>query len=984
MFRRHRKQNLFGTAKNKKIENSLFLFNVPLKKRKIVDIIAFGKQGLSIAFKDFIKRCGMRRKEKALSFLLTSALLLSSTAISINAQGAEADVIDGIPTVFVTAFGRMSYDGQSRQAFKTLDEGLSALGEEGGKIVLQGNGTLGNTYTSGTYENLCIEGIGSKASGNCVTVNDSELMLTGNLELYNICLNMLENGVIITNGHKFTAGDGFDSYFKETYVSGGENVVSYPSPVSVAAGDFTEGAEIELYSGTYKNISAGYNGASGSGDVVINIDGVNAGSVIFGASDGMFEMNGNVVLNISGDTDIEVLSGGSGNIKGSIFAVFGGNISVKQYDFKQDLSVSGKKTAVVYDSTEIPDGFFDNNIILSEGRAEPVFDNGELTGVKFYDKNGFLSDKILLNGNEQSSETGIFDIPNGESKVKPISSVEISLNDDAVLVGGYEDGTFRPQNNMTRAEAITVLARLIADENIFKNIVSADYEDVAGDAWYSPYIGLFQQLGYLENLEEDEKIFPDQKITRGEFCELIANMYPIVTTRLNGTKSFPDVYENYRYKSAVELAGFTGIVGGYEDGTFRPDNLVTRAEVVTMINRMIGRIPSESSVTVFSDIEGHWAQSQINAAGNTAEKDGVIMWTKGSINKFDEYMQYRSSLTNTRLKLENEKKLNVAFIGGSITAGSGASDANSTSWRARTVEWFKNTYPDCEINQVNAAIGDSYTKYAVYRMDNDLLKYDYDILFVEYAINDSPWYSAKEDTETIVYFETLIRRVYEHNPKADIVIVYTIDDKISRLPEYFPTAAAQEVIAEYYDIPSVNFGRALADYIAENNLKWEDCFADYVHPNDDGHLYYGAVVTEYLENALKAENCGDTITDRVLPPQHTEQKLWYDLTMLEANEIDLSLSKNWALSEDGSKIYPTAADNELVVKTYGSDICIASPRDDTMYYSVDGGQEQYMKMNRKPQTLAEGLSDGEHILRIRADDITKLSIQRLMYNGKQK
>ena len=106
--------------------------------------------------------------------------------------------------------------------------------------------------------------------------------------------------------------------------------------------------------------------------------------------------------------------------------------------------------------------------------------------------------------------------------------------------------------------------------------------------------------------------------------------------------------------------------------------------------------------------------------------------------------------------------------------------------------------------------------------------------------------------------------------------------------------------------------------------------------------------------------------------------------MLEAKEIDLSLSKNWALSEDGSKIYPTAADNELVVKTYGSDICIASPRDDTMYYSVDGGQEQYMKMNRKPQTLAEGLSDGEHILRIRADDITKLSIQRLMYNGKQK
>ena len=229
----------------------------------------------------------------------------------------------------------------------------------------------------------------------------------------------------------------------------------------------------------------------------------------------------------------------------------------------------------------------------------------------------------------------------------------------------------------------------------------------------------------------------------------------------------------------------------------------------------------------------------------------------------------------------------------------------------------------------------------------------------------------------------MLRRVYEHNPQADIVIVYTIDDKIDRKPQYFPTAAAQEVIAAHYDIPSVNFGRALADHIASNKYKWSDCFADYVHPNDTGHLYYAAVLSEYLSNELNKPLDTAAPENKVLPAKHTDKELWYDLTMLEANEIDLSLSKNWALSDDGKKIYPTAKDNELVIKTYGSDICIASPRDNLMYYSVDGGNELHMKMNRKPQTLFEGLSDGEHILRIRAEDISKLSIQRIMYNGKK-
>ena len=358
------------------------------------------------------------------------------------------------------------------------------------------------------------------------------------------------------------------------------------------------------------------------------------------------------------------------------------------------------------------------------------------------------------------------------------------------------------------------------------------------------------------------------------------------------------------------------------------------------------------------------------------------MWTTEKSSRFDGYMQYRASLNNTYYKLSHEKKLNVAFIGGSVTAGAGATLPDKTSWRARIVEDFQNAYPDCDIHQVNAAIGDSYTKYAVYRMDADLLAYDYDLVFVEYAINDSPWYSAENDNDTIVFFETLVRRIYEHNPKADIVIVYTIDDKIDRKLPYFPTAAAQEKIAKLYDIPSVNFGRALADYIGDGNLKWADYYSDYVHPNDTGYLYYASVLSEYLANALSdAESAAPAaLCDKALPEPRAK-KLWYNLTMLEAKDIDLSESKNWALSDDGKYIVPTAADNELILHTKGTDLCIAAPRADIMEYSVDGGDVQTMNMNRKPQTLAKNMAEGEHTLRIHAPDHTKLRIQRLMYNG---
>lgn len=927
----------------------------------------------------------MKRFRALLSVLLCGVLLFG--AVPVVGAAETVDELNGIKIVYVSSFGRMSYEGTPKSTYKTLDAALAAL-PDGGRIIIQGNATITAAQLTSPAGPLTIAGYGPRATGNVITLNESVLALTNDLTFENICLRMPENGVINANGHHFTAGEAFDSYFEERYSTSG-NVISYPAPISVSGGDVPAGetSEITLLSGHFGTLSSGIAGGKCGGNVRFTMRDVFADRIFAGAPDGSYSSDGDVLFDLDGVTLSDGLYGGVGTIQNGVVLLLPDLTAIPVRDFPGDLSI-GAKSVLLTKGTALPDadnlGSFDIAVAVNGGRAEALFENGTLSGFRFRESNGFVAESALIDGVETTAENRIFTLTDGSHVVVPMQMLA-STSDAAsgAYVSGYEDGNFQPQRNLTRAEAVTTLSRLVVDEARLKSLALAEYDDVTDDDWYSPYIGFFQTLGCLAPLEDDGKILPEQTITRGEFCALLQNIYAILYDRVTAPRSFSDVSAFYPYADAVSFAGFTGIVTGYEDGTFRPDNPLTRAEAVTMINRMLGRTPADNDVVIFPDTAEHWARTQINAAANAAEKDGTVMWTKTGINHYDDYMQYRSSLTNTKVKLETEKLLNVAFIGGSITAGSGASKPDETSWRARTVQWFQNTYPDCTINQVNAAVGDSYTKYAVYRMDTDLLRYDYDIVFVEYAINDSPWYSAKQDSETIIYFETLIRRIYEHNPKADIVIVYTIDDKISRLPKYFDTAKAQEVIAAYYDIPSVNFGRALADEIANQNLKWGDRFADYVHPNDAGHQFYCAVLSEYLENALSPEKCGTAIQNRVLPDQHTKEKLWYDLTMLEASEVDLSLSKNWIYDADRRVLRPTDPDNELIIKTYGSDLCIKSPRGNEMFYSVDGGNTQFMTMNRAPQTLAENLdSTKEHTLRIHAGDITKLVIERVMYNGK--
>ncbi len=184
-------------------------------------------------------------------------------------------------------------------------------------------------------------------------------------------------------------------------------------------------------------------------------------------------------------------------------------------------------------------------------------------------------------------------------------------------MNGYGDGTFRPNNNMSRAEACTVVSRIAAggDDKVIG--ATSDFTDVDASAWYAKYIGYCREKGYLASYPNGA-FEPDKNITRAEFAELVYNS--VLGEAANTAKTFSDVPASHPRYSSIMASASAGLIKGYEDGTFRPDNNISRAEVVTVINRAIGRSITTEQLSpdvlyTFTDVDpDNWAYPQIAEA----------------------------------------------------------------------------------------------------------------------------------------------------------------------------------------------------------------------------------------------------------------------------------------------------------------------------------------------------------------------------------
>ena len=199
-------------------------------------------------------------------------------------------------------------------------------------------------------------------------------------------------------------------------------------------------------------------------------------------------------------------------------------------------------------------------------------------------------------------DTGVSDLLNTEDHIQ--------------YLFGYPDGTFGPENNMTRAEVAQMFYNLLLDQDVE---ITKTFDDVPANAWYAKAVNTLASLDIISGVG-DNKFEPERSITRAEFTAMAMKF---AVGGEEGENIFSDVDEDDWFYDAVVNSIQYGWIHGYGDGTFRPNNPITRAEVTAIVNNMLGRAADEDFVdehaeelTPFSDIEKHWAYYHIVEATN--------------------------------------------------------------------------------------------------------------------------------------------------------------------------------------------------------------------------------------------------------------------------------------------------------------------------------------------------------------------------------
>ena len=198
-------------------------------------------------------------------------------------------------------------------------------------------------------------------------------------------------------------------------------------------------------------------------------------------------------------------------------------------------------------------------------------------------------------------------------------AAELNRTDHLAFLSGYANGTFEPDRNMTRAEVTTMFARLLTEKMAADQTYSNTFSDVAKSHWAANYIGYMQQFGIVTGYA-DGSFRPDASVTRAEFAA-IASRFERLT---EGTKSFSDVPSSHWAAKYINFAATRGWVNGYADGTFKPNNSITRAEVAAVTCRLLERNADQSYIRshlselrAFTDVsESHWAYWYTMEAAN--------------------------------------------------------------------------------------------------------------------------------------------------------------------------------------------------------------------------------------------------------------------------------------------------------------------------------------------------------------------------------
>ena len=249
-----------------------------------------------------------------------------------------------------------------------------------------------------------------------------------------------------------------------------------------------------------------------------------------------------------------------------------------------------------------------------------TFDNTE--GALFYDVSGEADDNLLditvsnapvtvkssTSGGGGGGGGGGSSIGGGTKTTPPAGT-------HSAYVTGYDDKTIKPDNNITRAEAAALISRISSGFSADKSYDVSKFSDVDGGAWFAKNVGYAAENSIVSGYE-DGSFRPGNTITREEFAAMICRFMKYDTS---ASEVFSDVSPEHWAAPYIAAMKANGIISGYEDGSFGLGRNITRAEAIAIINRALGRVPNDGKMNAYissngypaTDIEGHWAAAQI-------------------------------------------------------------------------------------------------------------------------------------------------------------------------------------------------------------------------------------------------------------------------------------------------------------------------------------------------------------------------------------
>lgn len=210
----------------------------------------------------------------------------------------------------------------------------------------------------------------------------------------------------------------------------------------------------------------------------------------------------------------------------------------------------------------------------------------------------------------------------------------LNTNDHYSYLIGYSDGTVRPNGKITRAEVATIFFRLLDDDTRAKYWSSKnDFSDVSADKWYNNAVSTLSRMGVIGGYA-DGTFRPDAPISRAEFAKIAVSF-----TQNNGSavyNYFTDVKTTDWFAPYVTAAKDAGLIEGYSDGSFKPESKITRAEACAIVNRTLGRKPSKAHMKISDRVDWpdvqttDWFYEAIMEATNShtcTMGDRVETWT---------------------------------------------------------------------------------------------------------------------------------------------------------------------------------------------------------------------------------------------------------------------------------------------------------------------------------------------------------------------